>query len=267
MEKRVGLELRGRKPEELRELNLDNCKSPNIDGLTDKFIALEVLSLNSAGLTSLKGFPALPKLRKLEVSDNRISGGLNALSGCTAIKSLILSGNRIKDLESLKPLSELAALSNLDLFHCEVTNVDNYREEVFKLLPQLVALDGFDKNEEEVEDSDEEELNGVDDDDDDEEEVAEGEEAEGDDGVEDVEDEEDAEDEEEDEEEVGLSAIYKDDLGDDDGEDDDFEEGADDDDDEDDIEEEEEDDAPAAEPAATEGDRGKKRKHEEEEQD
>jgi len=266
MEKRVGLELRGRKPEELRELNLDNCKSPNIDGLTDKFTALEVLSLNSAGLTSLKGFPALPKLRKLEVSDNRISGGLNALSGCTAIKSLILSGNRIKDLESLKPLSELAALSNLDLFHCEVTNVDNYREEVFKLLPQLVALDGFDKNEEEVEDSDEEELNGVDDDDD-EEEVAEGEEAEGDDGVEDVEDEEDAEDEEEDEEEVGLSAIYKDDLGDDDGEDDDFEEGADDDDDEDDIEEEEEDDAPAAEPTATEGDRGKKRKHEEEEED
>jgi len=264
MEKRVGLELRGRKPEELRELNLDNCKSPNIDGLTDKFTALEVLSLNSAGLTSLKGFPALPKLRKLEVSDNRISGGLNALSGCTAIKSLILSGNRIKDLESLKPLSELAALSNLDLFHCEVTNVDNYREEVFKLLPQLVALDGFDKNEEEVEDSDEEELNGVDDDDDDEEEVAEGEEAEGDDGVE---DEEDAEDEEEDEEEVGLSAIYKDDLGDDDGEDDDFEEGADDDDDEDDIEEEEEDDTPAAEPAATEGDRGKKRKHEEEEED
>ena len=76
------------------------------------------------------------------MSDNRISGGLNALSGCTALKSLNLSGNRIKELEALKPLAELANLKNLDLFHCEVTNLDNYREEVFKMLPTLVGLDG-----------------------------------------------------------------------------------------------------------------------------
>ena len=76
------------------------------------------------------------------MSDNRIPGGLNALSGCTALKSLNLSGNRIKDLESLKPLAELPNLKNLDLFHCEVTNLDNYREEVFKMLPTLVGLDG-----------------------------------------------------------------------------------------------------------------------------
>ncbi|XP_037077422.1 acidic leucine-rich nuclear phosphoprotein 32 family member A-like [Pollicipes pollicipes] len=173
MEKRIGLELRGRKPEELAELNLDNCKSPTIDGLTDKFSNLEVLSLNSAGLTSLKGFPALPKLRKLEVSDNRISGGLNALAGCTALKSLNLSGNRIKDLESLKPLADLANLKNLDLFHCEVTNLEKYRDEVFKMLPSLVGLDGFDKNEEEVEDSDDE-MNGVDEEEDGDEEAADG---------------------------------------------------------------------------------------------
>ena len=53
---------------QLAELNLDNCKSPTIDGLTDKFSNLEALSLNSAGLTTLKGFPALPKLRKVGVA-------------------------------------------------------------------------------------------------------------------------------------------------------------------------------------------------------
>ena len=76
------------------------------------------------------------------MSDNRIAGGLNALLGCTALKSLNLSGNRIKDLESLKPLSELANLKHLDLFHCDITNPDTYREEVFKMLPSLVGLDG-----------------------------------------------------------------------------------------------------------------------------
>ncbi|KAF0310489.1 Acidic leucine-rich nuclear phosphoprotein 32 family member A [Amphibalanus amphitrite] len=262
MEKRIGLELRGRKPEELTELNLDNCKSPTIDGLTDKFSNLEVLSLNSAGLTTLKGFPTLPKLRKLEVSDNRISGGLNALSGCSVLKSLNLSGNRIKELEALKPLSELTNLRNLDLFHCEVTNLDNYREEVFKMLPGLVGLDGFDKNEEEVEDSDEE-LNGVEDEEDGDEEGAEGEEDDEEDGVEDDDGEEEEEDDEGDEEEdeVGLSAIYKDNIGD--GEDDeDFDEdGAEDEEDEDDDVIEEEDEA-----AAGDTNRGKKRKHEEEEE-
>lgn len=56
---------------QITELNLDNCRSTNIDGLTDEFTALESLSLINVGLTSLKGFPKLPNLKKLELSDNR----------------------------------------------------------------------------------------------------------------------------------------------------------------------------------------------------
>jgi len=46
---------------------LDNCRSTAIVGLTDEFVGLESLSLINVGLTSLKGFPKLPNLRKVNV--------------------------------------------------------------------------------------------------------------------------------------------------------------------------------------------------------
>ena len=41
---------------------------------------------------------------QLELSDNRISGGLNFLHGCAKLDYLNLSGNKIKDIETLEPL-------------------------------------------------------------------------------------------------------------------------------------------------------------------
>lgn len=125
-------------------MNLDNCRSTNIVGLSDQYTNLEILSLNNAGLTTLKGFPALPKLRKLELSDNRISCGLNFLSGCKKLAHLNLSGNKIKTLEDLKPLAEFENLKNLDLFNNEVTtSIEDYRSKVFALQPSLKYLDGY----------------------------------------------------------------------------------------------------------------------------
>lgn len=43
-------------------------------------------------------------------------------------------------------------LKILDLFNCEVTNVDDYRGKVFQLLDGLEALDGFDQDNKEAED-------------------------------------------------------------------------------------------------------------------
>jgi len=53
-------------------------------------------------------------------------------------------------------------LSTLDLFNCEVTNLDEYRLKVFETLDGLQYLDGYDRNDQEQEDDDDE-----DDDDDD----------------------------------------------------------------------------------------------------
>jgi len=251
MEKRIELEMRGRPANEIEELNLDNCRATTIEGLTSEFKNLESLSLINVGLTTLKGFPALPNLRKLELSDNRISSGLNLLQGCAKLVSLNLSGNKIKDIETLEPLKSLAELRSIDLFNCEVTNVDSYREKVFESLKTLTYLDGYDRNNMEAEEEDEEDGEEVDGEDDDDDEDGEGEDDDDDDdNVVDVDDDdddddlddEDDEDDEEEEGEVGLSYLQKSGLEDDsegedfapgEGEDDSDIDGLDDEDDED----------------------------------
>lgn len=161
MEKRIALEKRGLADDKIQELILDNCRSTSIEGLTDSFTALEVLSLINVGLVSLKSFPKLPALRKLELSDNRISNALSHLTGSPKLTHLNLSGNRIKDFDELKPLKDLENLEVLDLFNNEVTMTQNYREKIFELIPSLKYLDGFDK--EDLEAPSDEEDAGADD--------------------------------------------------------------------------------------------------------
>lgn len=58
------------------------------------------------------------------------------------MKSLNLSGNRIKEISELLPLANLKELEVLDLFNNEVTNVQNYREKIFDAIKSLKYLDG-----------------------------------------------------------------------------------------------------------------------------
>ncbi|NXC21192.1 AN32B protein, partial [Corythaeola cristata] len=146
---------------------------------------------------------------QLELSDNRISGGLEVLAERTPnLTHLNLSGNKIKDINTLEPLKKLPNLHSLDLFNCEVTMLINYRESVFTLLPQLTYLDGFDADDQEAPDSDPEaDGDGLEDEyengeDDLDEEVIDDEEDE-DDDLEGEEEEDGVDDEEEDEEEDG----------------------------------------------------------------
>ncbi|XP_058645140.1 acidic leucine-rich nuclear phosphoprotein 32 family member B isoform X2 [Onychostoma macrolepis] len=261
MKKRIHLELRNRTPSDVRELVLDNCRSNEgkIEGLTAEFVNLEFLSLINVGLLSVSNLPKLGKLKKLELSDNRISGGLDVLAEkLPNLTHLNLSGNKLKDISTLEPLKKLDHLKSLDLFNCEVTNLNDYRESVFKLLPQLTYLDGYDMDDREASDSDgEADGDGVDDDDDEEgeeEEDEDGEEEEFDEEEDDDDDEDEVEGEEDDEdgsgedeeEDFGQDGEVEDDEDDDDDDDDDEEQGgkgekrkreADDEDDDDDDEE------------------------------
>ncbi len=65
MKNRIELELRGKNPETIKELNLDSCRGQQIEGLDENFKNLEVLSMINVGLTTLKGFPKLPSLTKV----------------------------------------------------------------------------------------------------------------------------------------------------------------------------------------------------------
>ncbi|XP_033857815.3 acidic leucine-rich nuclear phosphoprotein 32 family member B-like [Acipenser ruthenus] len=232
MKKRINLELRNRKPAEVKELVLDNCRSDDgkITGLTADFENLEFLSMINVNLLSVSNLPKLNKLRKLELSDNRISGGLEALAEkCPSLTHLNLSGNKIKDLSTLDPLKKLPSLNSVDLFNCEVTMLMDYRESVLELLPQLTYLDGFDADDQEAPDSDPE---GLDDDLDDEDEDEEGE--------------EEDEDDEEEEEDCDEDGVVDEGLDDEDDDDEGAEEEEDDDDedeDDDDSEDEVVDDA------------------------
>ncbi|XP_050974566.1 acidic leucine-rich nuclear phosphoprotein 32 family member B isoform X3 [Labeo rohita] len=254
MKKRIHLELRNRTPSDVRELVLDNCRSNEgkIEGLTAEFVNLEFLSLINVGLLSVSNLPKLGKLKKLELSDNRISGGLDVLAEkLPNLTHLNLSGNKLKDISTLEPLKKLDHLKSLDLFNCEVTNLNDYRESVFKLLPQLTYLDGYDMDDREASDSDgEADGDGVDDDDD------EGEEEEDEDGEEEEFDEE--EDDDDDEDEVEGEEDDEDGSGEDEeedfGQDGEVDDDEDDDDDDDDEEEEQ-------------GGKGEKRKREADDED
>ncbi|XP_075467709.1 acidic leucine-rich nuclear phosphoprotein 32 family member D-like isoform X1 [Ascaphus truei] len=226
MKKRLTLELRNRKAADVKEMVLDNCRSDDgkIIGLTPDFENLEFLSMININLVSVSNLPKLGKLRKLELSDNRISGGLEVLAERTSnLTHLNLSGNKIKDINTLEPLKKLPNLMSLDLFNCEVTMLNNYRESVFELLPHLSFLDGFDADDQEAPDSDPE---------------ADGEDLDenGEEGEEDEEDEDD-EDIDEDEDELDVEE-------EEDGVEDEEEEGEE---DEDDDDEEEEGEVPQGE--------------------
>ncbi|XP_057710440.1 acidic leucine-rich nuclear phosphoprotein 32 family member D-like isoform X2 [Corythoichthys intestinalis] len=241
MKEMLSVELRQRSPKDVQELVLDNCRASNgrIEGLTEEFCNLETLSLINVRLTTLEDIPKLDKLKKLELSDNRISGGLEVLAErLKNLTHLHLSGNKFKDISTLEPLKNLPQLKSLDLFNCEVTNLFDYRGSIFKLLPNLTYLDGFDIDENcEASDSEGE----VDDDE----------------GC----DSEDFEDEEEDDEET-VAAVDDDDEDDDSGDDEDGDVDSEDDlDDEDDDDEDEDEDCSS--PAA----KGTKRKRDPDDKD
>lgn len=234
IEKEVG----DRNPAEVFELVVDSSRSSDgeVVGLTDEFKELEFLSMVDVGLKSLSKFPSLPKLRKLDLSDNAISGGLAILSEkCPNLTYLVLNGNDIKETSTMEALKNLKSLKRLDLFNCDVASKDGYRETLFEMLPQLTFLDGFDPDDNE--DEEEEEYGEPHDDDDEDDEDDEG--SEGDEvglsylmkeGIQDEEDDDDYVEEEEDEDGEGdedgdVSHGEKrkrdpDDEGDDDDEDD-----------------------------------------------
>ena len=240
MDVRIGLELRGKKKSEITELDLSNCKTGGeIDGLNEDFSSLETLDLQNASLTNIKLFPKLATLKKLDLSGNRLSKGLEVLKDCPNLESLSLTNNKFKEFESLQPLADLK-LTHLDLDGNEFPeSKEEFRKKVFQLLPNLAILDGADK--------DGVEANSDDDDDDD-----------------DVEDDEDIEEEEDDEEESeeeedgpGLSALYDKSANLDDDDEDDYDgEGAEGEDSADEDVEDEEEETPQ---------KGVKRKHEDEE--
>lgn len=256
LEERIEEELRGKSPDEVVDLVLDNSISGgSLDGLSSNFVNLEYLSVNSVGLHSLGNFPTLLKLRKLELAENRIVNGLDKLQKCRELQSLCLTNNRIKNIQALEPLTLLPNLFSLDLDANPIAKEADYPDSVFDLLPKLVYLDDKDRNGQPKpsDDEDDEEEGSEENEYDEEDEEEEGEEepaaAAADEEEEEENEEAGGEESEEEEEEGGLEDLQKEILSDDDDEADFEPEGAEEEGSEDiDDEDEEEDDKEASDP-------------------
>ncbi|KAI6178185.1 LRRcap domain-containing protein [Aphelenchoides besseyi] len=146
-------ELKARKPEEITELLLDNCKSPNIVGFEGhKFDRLNHISFIGCDLESLDGLPVLSEVRVLDLSENKLKDVSKLVESTPHVYHLNLCGNQIDSVDQLKPLGKLENLQALDVFDCPVTEKEDYREKVFQAIPTLKFLDGFDVNNEEADD-------------------------------------------------------------------------------------------------------------------
>ena len=230
----------GTSPDKVVTMYLDSkFKSPTIDGeLLGRCVNLQTLSCASCGLTSLAGFPELPKLKDLSLNDNRIASGLGDLVGCKELVSLSLANNKIASVEDLQPLADELTLAVLELEANPLADDEEYHEKVMTMMPTLNSLDGRDEFGNEIDEDDDEDEDDEDEDDDDDDDQDDDDQD--DDEDEDEDDEDDEDDDSEEEEEMGLADLYGDEPLEDDEDDDAFED--DEDPESEDIDEEESDD-------------------------
>ena len=147
----------GGKPKgEIEELILDgwSCSELTLSdkSLLEEFTELEFLSMNACGLTSLRNFPALPQLLKLDLNGNKLVAGLGQLEILQNLMQLGLADNGIKDIGEVDALERMPALLVLDTTNCPVSAEPGYREHVFSKLDSLNVLNGADEDGKEISD-------------------------------------------------------------------------------------------------------------------
>ena len=62
------------------------------------------------------------------------------MAACPNLQAIAFGGNSVKSIQELKSQSGLKSLSQLDLFNNAVANAEDYRVNVFQLLPSLKVL-------------------------------------------------------------------------------------------------------------------------------
>lgn len=66
------------------------------------------------------------------------------------LQVLKLASNKIATFDDVSSLATLKCLRNLDLENNPITKLAGYKDHMFKLIPTLELLDGYDKEGEEV---------------------------------------------------------------------------------------------------------------------
>lgn len=144
----------GKAKGEIEELILDGWECSELTlsdkSLLEEFTELEFLSMNNCGLTSLRNFPTLPQLLKLDLNGNKLVAGLGQLETLQNLMQLGLADNGIKDIGEVDALERMPALLVLDTTNCPVSAEPGYREHVFSKLDGLNVLNGADEDGKEI---------------------------------------------------------------------------------------------------------------------
>jgi hypothetical protein len=125
----------------IKSLNLSNNPIEVIENL-ELLTTLLSLNISHNKLTSMNGLNAAKNLETIDVSSNQIST-CDGISKLTSLKTLNLSKNQISDLSQIEKLRQNVSLKELNLIGNPVTQIENYREQVLDILPDLKSLDGI----------------------------------------------------------------------------------------------------------------------------
>lgn len=138
--------------EELTEAILDGHSLPDLGDVS--FLSgctkLGYLSLNKCDIKALPTFPTGLTIERLEICDNKLTGGLEALAALESLEELHLGGNQIASIDALKPLAALKSLRILDVTDCPVQKDQALHSTVFEMIPSLEAFNGKDESGESV---------------------------------------------------------------------------------------------------------------------
>jgi hypothetical protein len=171
-------------PIEVDELVLDDLYK-NIENFTsdhkhtlEKYTNLIHLSLNNFGLKSITNFPKLPNLKSLEIRQNKLNGSdfAELKSLYPNLQKLKVGDNPLKSIEIFKVFTQFPNLRKIELSESEIAKKETYRDELFRLLPEVEVIDRMTRdgdeidttlNEEDGEDEsfDEDDFEGEDEDD------------------------------------------------------------------------------------------------------
>ena len=151
-------------PEKLGEHNPEEVEELIIDGLLkvpvfteehkrvlEHYNNLVHLSMNDLGLEQLDNFPKLPLLETLELSNNKLKcEDLNLIVPLyPKLYKIKLSHNTIEKKEVLTLLNS-STVEKIEIRDNPFVKGENYREEIFDILPNIVIVDDQTKSGQEV---------------------------------------------------------------------------------------------------------------------
>jgi U2 small nuclear ribonucleoprotein A' len=129
-------------PVKERELDLRAKKIPAIENLGTTQDQYDTIDLSDNEIGKLENFPLLPRLRCLLFNNNHISKiAPNLDESLPNLETLILTNNRLVNLQDIDPLADLPSLKTLSLIDNVVSKKPNYRLYVIHKLPNLKLLD------------------------------------------------------------------------------------------------------------------------------